>query len=177
MRIIDLSQPLYTGMPVYPGDPQSRFELIERFADTGWNLRRLKMNGHDATHANVPLHATDDGKSLDDVSPGTFMGDAALYERDEDLVPGIGVVFHSIDIDWSIAERVVETDPKFIALPAHFEFDINIERWLLVRDVVSFERLVNTDQLPKRFVFHGAPLKIVQGDGSPVRAYAVVDEA
>jgi len=51
---------------------------------------------------------------------------------------------------------------------------VEIERWLLEGNIISFERLVNTGQLPKRFIFHGAPLKIVQRDGSPVRAYAVV---
>jgi kynurenine formamidase len=173
MTVIDLTLPLYTGMAVYPGDPEPSFELIEHFAETGWNMRRLEINGHDGTHVNVPLHATAKGKNLDDYDLAMFMGDSVLYESDADIKPGVGLIFHATDITWDIAESVAAIGPSFIGLPAKFEFDIAIERWLLERGVISFERLINTEQLPKSFYFHGAPLKIVHGDGSPVRAYAL----
>ena len=41
------------------------------------------------------------------------------------------------------------------------------------RGAISVGRLINTEQLTKSFRFHG-PLNIVHGDGSPVRAYAIV---
>lgn len=66
--------------------------------------------------------------------------------------------------------------PPFIWVPAHFEFDLDIERYLLENDIISFERLVNTDTLPKEFMFHWVPLKIRNWDGSPVRAYAIINE-
>lgn len=31
---------LHSAMEVYPGDPGPRIELVECFADTGWNMRR-----------------------------------------------------------------------------------------------------------------------------------------
>jgi kynurenine formamidase len=124
---------------------------------------------------NVPLHATAAGKNLDDYDLGVFMGESVLYESDADIKPGVGLIFHETDISWEIAKSVVAIGPSFIGLPAKFEFDIAIERWLLERDVISFERLINTEQLPKSFYFHGAPLKVVKGDGSPIRAYAVTD--
>ena len=175
MRIIDLSLPLHSAMEVYPGDPPPRIELVECFADTGWNMRRIEINGHDATHVNLPFHATVDGKTLDDYPLDTFMGETVLYESLDDIESGLGLIFHEYNINWEIARKVVEIRPKFIGLPARFEFDIEIERWLLERDVISFERLINTEQLPKCFYFHGAPLNLAEGDGSPVRAYAVAD--
>jgi kynurenine formamidase len=175
MKIIDLTLPMYAGMDVYPGDPKPSFDLIEKFSDTGWNMRRLEINGHDGTHVNLPLHATAAGKNLDDYELSAFVGEATLYETDADIKPGVGLIFHAKDISWEIAELIVDIGPSFIGLPARFEFDIDIERWLLERDVISFERLINTDQLPKTFHFHGAPLNIVHGDGSPVRAYAVTE--
>ncbi|MEM7120453.1 MAG: cyclase family protein [Pseudomonadota bacterium] len=175
MRVIDLTLPMHADMDVYPGDPPPRYDLIEVFAETGWNMKRLEMNGHDGTHVNVPLHATADGKNLDDYDLSAFVGEAVLYESDDDITPDMGLIFHATDISWPTAQAIVDIGPRFIGLPARFEFDIAIERWLLERDVVSFERLINTDQLPKTFFFHGAPLKIVHGDGSPVRAYALVD--
>ena len=175
MKTIDLTLPMHADMDVYPGDPPPKYDLIEKFDETGWNMRRLEMNGHDGTHVNVPLHATADGKNLDDYHVGDFMGPSVLYESDADIQPGLGLIFHAIDISWDTAQKVVDIGPSFIGLPSRFEFDIEIERWLLARDVISFERLINTDQLPKTFVFHAAPLKIMHGDGSPVRAYAVID--
>ena len=175
MKIIDLTLPLYADMEVYPGDPKPSFELIEQFAETGWNMRRLEINGHDGTHVNVPLHATAAGKHLDDYDLAAFMGESVLYESDADIKPGVGLIFHATDISWDIAKSVVAIGPSFIGLPAKFEFDIAIERWLLERDVISFEQLINTERLPKSFYFHGAPLRIVHGDGSPVRAYALTN--
>jgi len=175
MKIIDLTLPLHADMEIYPGDPRPSFELIEQFPENGWNMRRLELNGHDGTHVNVPLHATAAGKNLDDYDLGVFMGESVLYESDADIKPGVGLIFHETDISWEIAKSVVAIGPSFIGLPAKFEFDIAIERWLLERDVISFERLINTEQLPKSFYFHGAPLKVVKGDGSPIRAYAVTD--
>ena len=159
------SQIYLFGSPTTDG---RHFIVLENSKQLG-----LEINGHDGTHVNVPLHATAAGKNLDDYDLGTFMGESVLYESDADINPGVGLIFHATDISWDIAESIVAVGPSFIGLPAKFEFDIAIERWLLERDVISFERLINTEQLPKFFYFHGAPLKIVHGDGSPVRAYAV----
>ena len=173
MQVIDLPLTMYAGEAVYPGDTEPSFDLSEEFPDTGWNMRRLAINGHDGTHVNLPLHATAGGKSLDDYDLAAFVGESVLYETEADSKPGVGLIFHQTDISWDIAKLIVDIGPSFIGLPARFEFNIDIERWLLERDVISFERLINTDQLPRTFHFHGAPLKIVHGDGSPVRAYAV----
>ena len=53
-----------------------------------------------------------------------------------------------------IAKKIIEIRPSFIRLPSKFEFDLNIERYLLEHDIISFERLENTDQLPKSFMFY-----------------------
>lgn len=175
MKIVDLTLPMHTDMTVYPGDSKPRYDLIETFDKTGWNMRRLEINGHDGTHVNVSLHATAAGRKLDARELGEFVGQSVLYESGADIKPGIELIFHATDISWDIAKAIVAIGPSFIGLPARFEFDIAIERWLLKHDVISFKRLINTDQLPKTFIFHGAPLKIVHGDGSPVRANAVID--
>jgi arylformamidase len=49
---------------------------------------------------------------------------------------------------------------------------------LLNRDaeIVIVEGLANLDALPERFTFIGLPLNITGGDGSPIRAVALVDD-
>ena len=53
----------------------------------------------------------------------------------------------------------------------------SMHKMILSRNIIPVEGLVNLDGLiGKRFFFSAAPLLLENGDGSPVRAYAVVEE-
>ena len=173
MNLIDLTLPIYDGMPVYPGDPEVSVKLVQTMESDGWNMRQIQMCGHDGTHVNVPIHGTKDGKNLDDYELMDFMGPGIKYESEEDLKAGMVIIFDDIDITQSIAEACLKKGVKSVGLSSNFEFNIDVEKWLLEQGMISFERLANTDQLPKNFFFYGAPLKIQEGDGSPIRAYAI----
>lgn len=82
MKIIDLTLPIQTGMPVYPGDPEASIELIQTVEKDGWNMRRIQMNSHDGTHVNAPVHAFSGEKTLDDYSLESFCGKACIYDLD-----------------------------------------------------------------------------------------------
>jgi kynurenine formamidase len=51
-------------------------------------------------------------------------------------------------------------------IPAHDRF--------LRNDILIMENLANLDDLPERFFFLAAPLKIHEGSGSPIRAVALL---
>ena len=53
-----------------------------------------------------------------------------------------------------------------------------LERALLKNKIVTYTGLVNLECLPKQetFIFYGLPLKIKSGDGSPVRAIAIIED-
>lgn len=52
-----------------------------------------------------------------------------------------------------------------------------MHREMFAGNTVFAEGLINLTQLEgKRFFFSAAPLKLAQGDGSPVRAYGIVEE-
>jgi kynurenine formamidase len=53
-----------------------------------------------------------------------------------------------------------------------------LERALLGKKIITYTGLVNLESLPKEsnFMFYGFPLKIQSGDGSPVRAIAMVED-
>lgn len=173
MHIIDLSKPFYDHMPVYPGDPDILIKQIQTLEKEGWNMSRIEMNLHDGTHVNAPIHMAKGGKTLDDLPLDRFTGQCTLYQEDMSFDPNIGVIFTIQNIDMDIAQQLVKTPPKFIGLSDQFEFDIAVEKFLLEHDIVSYENLTNTDKLPQKFIFYGFPLKIKDGDGSPVRAVAV----
>jgi kynurenine formamidase len=175
MKLIDLTLPLYSGMPVYPGDPEVSIELVQTIAKEGWNMRRLEINTHDATHVNVPVHMVEDGKTLDDYALETFCGPARIFTDTEPMMPEFGYIFRDRNIDSALAKEIKKVKPRFVGLSSTYEWDIEIEKDLLVADIISFERLAHAEQLPPEFEFYGMPLNIRAGDGSPVRAFAVVD--
>lgn len=176
MKIIDLSWEIYSWTPVFPGDPEVQVGQECTIENDEWNVKRIHINSHDGTHVNVPIHAKPWWRSLDDYSLDNFIWAARLYESDADILSDEGLVFHKTDITWEIAKKITEKRTPFIALSVKFEFDIEIEKFLLEHDVISFERLEDTDLLPKEFIFHGMPLKIRDWDGSPVRAYAIIED-
>jgi arylformamidase len=175
MTIVDLTLPLYSGMPVYPGDPEASIELVHTIAQNGWDMRRLKINAHDGTHVNVPSHMVAGGKNLDAYALADFCGPARLYSPHLPMSPDEGVLFADRNVDQTLAEQIKRARPKFIGLACDFEFEVPILRDLLAGGIVSFERLANLGKLPPSFAFYGMPLRIRGGDGSPVRAFAVVD--
>lgn len=174
MRIIDLTLPLHSGMPVYPGDPEASVELVHTLERDGWNMRRLEINSHDGTHVNAPAHMVAGGRTLDDYAPDDFCGPARIFADGTDMTPDYGYLFRDRDIDAGLCGKIIEARPRFIGLSRDYAFEVEIQRALLEAGLLVFENLVNLDRLPAAFDFYGLPLRIRGGDGSPVRAVAVV---
>lgn len=93
MKTIDLTLPIYSGMSVYPGDPEASIELIQTIEKDEWNMLRIEINSHDGTHINAPIHCVKGGKNLDDYSLDAFMGPAKLYKPDLEIDSQTGVIF------------------------------------------------------------------------------------
>jgi len=177
VAVIDLSLPIFTGMAGYPGDPPVAVRPLHTLDEEGWRLAALDLHTHVGTHVNVPWHMVAEGKTLDELPPEAFFGPSRLYREEADLRAGEGVVFDDRLIDTALAEEIVRVGPKFVAVATDFPFAVELERRLLAAGIVCFENLVNTGRLPvgERFQFYGFPLPIENGDGSPVRAVAMVD--
>ena len=147
---------------------------------TGFIIRAnglILTNRHVVSDTNVTYTVvTKDGKKLDDYQLDVFFGEAVIYQAGLNFDQKIGVIFRDQNIDQSITDLLVADPPKFIGLSSEFEFDASLEKLLLERGIISFENLANTIQLPNTFIFYGIPLNIPGADGSPVRAYALVDE-
>lgn len=174
MNIIDLSQPLFDHMPVYPGDPEVIIKEIHTLDKEGWNMRNMTFTTHIGTHVNVPYHMNNSGKRLDSYDLDRFIGKAELYTEGMKFYKNKGIIFSISNITKDIAEALIKYPPKFIGLSEKFEFDIALEKLLLDADIISFENLANTDKLPQSFNFYGVPLRLKGSDGSPVRAFGVV---
>ena len=176
MKIVDLSQDLFDGMPVYPGDPEVEIEQVHTLANEGWRLRSLSLNTHLGTHVNVSSHMVSDGKSLSELDLECFMGKCTVYTKGMSIDSNLGYLFLDENINASITDTLIAGRPRFIGLSEEHDFDIDLERKLLGHGIISYENLTNVEKLPREkvFDFYAAPLKIKEADGSPVRAFAVV---
>ncbi|MCU1522441.1 MAG: Kynurenine formamidase [Arthrobacter sp.] len=86
MTWFDLSVPLRTGMPVYPGDPEVVITPALSVAADGANVLSLGLGSHSGTHADAPLHVHVGWPALDDLPLFRFSGLAELVD-----VRGVGL--------------------------------------------------------------------------------------
>jgi len=76
----DLSVPLRTGMPVYPGDPEVRIASALTVEADGANVLSLALGSHSGTHADAPLHVGDGWDALDELPLSRFAGIAEMVD-------------------------------------------------------------------------------------------------
>lgn len=173
-RLVDLSTALYDGMEVYEGDPAVHITTVRTRAKDGWELREITFGSHTGTHVDAPVHMHESGATLDDIPLHRFCGPAVVVSPDDEKTypRNTGLLFCE-PVPLSAVPRILNARPPFVGGPLEEE----AERALLQHGVVTYTDLVNVEQLrDTSFSFFGFPLKIKDGDGSPVRAVAIVDE-
>ncbi|CAG9579491.1 hypothetical protein LMJF_31_3050 [Leishmania major strain Friedlin] len=173
MRLVDLSLPLYDGMPVYDGDPPVHVTKVCTREKDGWEVRHLQMGSHTGTHVDAPAHMHEDGSNLDEVPLTRFCGPAVVVKvADSSFPPNKGLLFYEA-VPADCVPRIVAANAPFVGGP----LEEKAERLLLGCGIITYTGLVNVEQLiGESFTFYGLPLRIRGGDGSPVRAVAVMDD-
>ena len=80
-RWLDVSVPLATGIPSFPGNPEFELQPVKRIADgASSNVSRLVMGTHTGTHIDAPKHFFDDGAGVDAVAIELLFGRARVVE-------------------------------------------------------------------------------------------------
>lgn len=174
MKVIDLSVPLYTGMKVFPGDPDVNIEVVHMYEENTWQLRRLVMGSHTGTHVDAYSHMHEFKENLDEIPIENFFGKAKVVGLDENWPKGIGLFFIE-EAGVEKADKIINSRPNFVG----GNITEDLERTLLSNKILTYTGLVNLELIPKEkeFIFFGLPLKIKEGDGSPVRAIAIIEES
>ncbi|TVR58561.1 MAG: cyclase family protein [Spirochaetaceae bacterium] len=174
MTIIDLSAPIYSGMPVYPGDPEIEFTAYRTIETDGWAVTMMSLGTHTGTHVDAYSHMVDGGEAIDRLPLSRFVGPAFRVEIGRELPRAVGLVFGGLFPTRAVAETIAAA-PVFVAA---FEIEPDAERALLEARIVTYTGVVNVEALPLgvEFTFIGLPLPIRDGDGSPVRAVAILSD-
>lgn len=88
--LVDLTHPLRSGMPVYPGDPPVEIAPALTVSRDGVNVLRLHLGSQSGTHVDAPFHVRADLPTLDAVPLDRFAGPAVLVDA-RGLPPRAGI--------------------------------------------------------------------------------------
>jgi arylformamidase len=80
MKIIDLSHPIFDGMPVFPGAEHPVLESVAAVDRDGYAEKRVSIFSHTGTHVDAPSHVLLPGPSLDHLAVDHFMGSAIVLD-------------------------------------------------------------------------------------------------
>ena len=79
-KLIDLSHPLQDGQLSFPGDPGISVAVHGTIGSVGFNIAKISMSTHQATHLDAPFHFFDDGKTVDEIPLDRCHGPASLVD-------------------------------------------------------------------------------------------------
>lgn len=200
---VDLSVPLNSQTPVFPGDPATQLEPAGDIEKDGYTDHRLSIATHTGTHIDAPWHMDAGGKTLDQFSVERFAGRGRLIEvqdstfsfdavKQAGLQTGDIVLFHT---GWNnryhetayfedypalpedIAHYLVKKQVSMVGFdmcgPDHEPFPVH--KILLGGNVLILENLTNLDKLAsKNFTIYALPIKL-NVDGAPARVIAQIE--
>ena len=74
----DLSQPVRTGMTVYPGDPDVMITAALTLERDGVAVAALRLGSHSGTHLDAPAHTVPGGRSTGSIGLDELAGEALV---------------------------------------------------------------------------------------------------
>ncbi len=129
MKTYDITVPISSALPVWPGDPAVSVERVAKIeAGANANVSQLAMSAHTGTHVDAPYHFLAEGDSLEKVPLSLMMGRAYVLDlpdvdlitaevlENADLPPRTRrILFKTRNSDfWARGEKEFQTD--FVAL-------------------------------------------------------------
>lgn len=200
-NLVDLTQTITDGLPVYPGDEETKLYQTKFVERDKYNNHKLEISVHAGTHIDSPMHFLNTKKYISQLPLDTFIGEGILLDvRGEEEIDikekyyslvkenSIVLLYTGKDKDFGnkkyfkhpaltlrFAEFLVEKKVKIVGMdmisPDEYPFEIHTK--LFENNMLIIENLTNLDQLHKfnRFEVMAFPLKI-KADSSILRVVA-----
>ena len=144
-QIIDLSIPITSATPIYPGDPKPDIHPAAELDKDGYQVTQLNIGSHTGTHVDAPFHFQKEGERIDQSSltkfmapglvidvtgkePGEEITMSDVQDQIEQVIPGTIVLFHT---GWS---KHAESELYF----RHPYLSVDIINDLLEKGVTTF---------------------------------------
>src|SRR3989338_9045958 len=203
MKVYDLSPEISGEMAVYKDRLEKRPKIfLTRTLKEGASESKLDIYVHTGSHVDAPYHVLTNGKTIEKISPDRFMGKAIVLDftkvknaitekhfksakiQKNDIVllktknkPDKEFDYDFTYLEKSGAECLASKKIKAVGIdslgiersqPNHITHNILAENGIPI-----FEGLDLSKIKQGKYFFHGLPLKIKNGDASPVRAVLV----
>lgn len=192
--IYEVTQPLYPGMTIYPGDPEVNFKRVLGIDSDGVELHSVSLGTHTGTHIDAPRHFFKEGKTVDRIDPSVLVGSVRLHGIEgigrigsadiSSLKPGKRVI---IKTGFNINNGEMTDYPHILPDAARFLASCRVSllgidtpsvdppgsdechRILLKAGIVIVENLKLDGVPPGKYELLCLPLPLVGLDGSPAR--------
>lgn len=204
MKLIDLSQTIENGMPVYPGDLSLKLVQTRIYSLDKYNNHSLETEMHVGTHLDGPMHMLDTNKYLCDFDLDKFCGKGCIIRSQNesliklkkshlDIVDGKEIVLlhtgmdkyyglseyyseHPI-VDITFCEMLVRNKIKILGIdmPSPDRFPYDAHKYLLHHGVLILENLTNLEKINDEDSFEVMAFPLkIKSDSCMVRAIARV---
>lgn len=80
MKVYDLTYPISSSMPVYPGSEGPCFSSAATVEQDGYHETRICIDSHNGTHMDAPAHVLRGAATLDNLPPESFAGSAYVLD-------------------------------------------------------------------------------------------------
>jgi kynurenine formamidase len=182
-RIIDLSQEIYEGMPLYAGHLETKVWQHHTFDDTAPNFDSdfayqslgITVCDHGPTHVDALSHLdpSPDAPTIDRMDLGQFCGEGTCLDV-TGVAPREYITAEHLERAAAHAE-VFGVDSPSPDNPADRIYPVHL--FSRASGITHYENLANLGEVAnRRFRFYGFPLRIRGGHGSPVRAVAILED-
>ena len=189
MKIYDISRDIMNTKP-YGTDPVPKLKKIVKLEKAGYNLSRIEMSLHAATHVDAPLHFIENGMDISRIPADVFVGpctvmtvpnqklDAMFFmtQKFEErlILRGGGELTESaIGFLYSRGLKLIGTDRESIGQPTD-EKTAHVS--LLGYGIAVIENLELSEVKDGYYILAAAPLKIAGGEAAPCRAVLIDSE-
>ncbi|NOQ22794.1 MAG: hypothetical protein GQ565_09150 [Candidatus Aegiribacteria sp.] len=195
-KLIDITRPLNDSTPAWPGDVRFRKDTS---VTHGFRTSKLIMSSHCGTHIDAPAHLAGCRTSVDDIPMNRLILPAVIADCtgkriiEKHLIDDLSLNGKALLLKTSsgspaessnpmeysylssnAAELAVEKGAKMIGIDT-FSVDppdsADAHEILLGASIPILENLLLDDVLPGNYLLMCFPLKITDGDGSPVRVF------
>lgn len=190
MKIYDISQEVFS-CDVYPGDPVPEKKTLSA-TDKGdlYNLTAFSMCAHNGTHIDAPFHFLSEGKTVEQMELGTFVGDCYVVRHNGDVTAADAAAILQTAKG---ARRILIAGPATVTEKAAEIFaesgicllgnesqtvgpentPMKVHKILLRKNVALLEGVILTDIPQGHYFLSAAPLSLAGADGAPCRAYLI----
>ena len=197
MKIYDISQEVFS-CEVYPGDPAPEKTVLSSIENgDSYNLTAFSMCAHNGTHMDAPYHFLSGGKTVDEVSLESLIGQAFVTEYDGEVTGenAVRIIEKARLVNPEAAKRILIKGDAVVSADAAKEFaaagtlllgnesqtvgpeddPTEVHVILLSAEVIILEGIRLSEVSEGVYFLNSAPLNLSGSDGSPCRAVLISD--